>query len=82
MATIDRALREHAAVAPTATLAVIVTVEPGLDSDSLVSAGLVVTHRVERINIVSGTLRCADIERVAALPGVVRIEADAPMRAL
>ena len=81
MAMIDRTLREQAAAAPTVALAVIVTVEPALDNDRLAAAGLVVAHRVDRLSMVSGTLKGADIERLAALPGVVRIEADSPMRA-
>lgn len=81
MATIDQALREQAAAAPEAALAVIVTVEPGTGDAGLAAAGLAVTHRVARLNVVSGTIRGAALDRLAGLPGVVRIEADAPMRA-
>jgi hypothetical protein len=81
MAMVDRLLREQATVAPTTQLDVIVTVEPGCGNDRLAAAGLVVLHRIERINAVSGTLQAGKLDSLAALPGVVRIEADAPMRA-
>ena len=80
MAEIDRALLEQATAAPESDLAVIVTVEPDLGDQQLAAAGLVVAHRIARINAVSGTLAAGELDRLAALPGVVRIEADAPMR--
>ncbi len=81
MAEIDRALLAQATAAPESELAVIVTVEPDPGDQQLAAAGLVVAQRIPRINAVSGTLEAGRLEALAALPGVVRIEADRPMRA-
>ena len=82
MAEIDRALMEHAAAAPSAMLDVVVTLEQMLDNDELAAAGLTVAHRIERLRTVSGSIKAAGLDRLVMLPGVVRIEADTPMRAL
>ncbi len=81
MTEIDQALREQAAATPEAPLAVIVKVEPDPGDDALAEAGLVVAQRITRLNTVSGTVQGARLEALAALPGIVRIEADTPMRA-
>jgi hypothetical protein len=82
MAEIEQALREQAAASPEASLAVIVTIEPEQGDDELLAAGLEVAHRIARMNVVSGTVQGASLDRLARLPGVLRIEADAPMQAL
>lgn len=82
MAEIDRALMKRAADSPKATLDVIVTLERMLDNDELAAAGLNVAQRIERLRTVSGSITAAGLERLGKLPGVVRIEADTPMRAL
>lgn len=82
MAEIDQALREQAAATPEASLAVIVTVEPETGDDALKAAGLEVAHRIARLNVVSGTIQGAELDHLAEVLGVLRIEADGPMQAL
>lgn len=81
MTEIDQALLAQARATPTVELAVLVTVEPHTDNQRLADAGLVVGQRIASINVVSGTLAAGRLDALAALPGVVRIEADRPMHA-
>jgi hypothetical protein len=82
MAEIQQSLREHATTSPLEEVAVIVTVEPQVTSEQLAALGLAITQRFERIGTVCGTLKGADLDRLADQPGVLRIESDSPMQAL
>ena len=82
MAEIEPSLREHATTSPLGEVAVIVTVEPQVTSEQLEALGLDIAQRFERIGTVAGTLKGADLDRLAAEPGVLRIERDSPMQAL
>lgn len=79
MADLDRVLMERARRAPEATLTVIVRLSQPVADAVLAGLGLVVIHRFDRLPGVSGTVRGADIARLATLPEVVRIEPDAPL---
>jgi chorismate mutase len=67
---------------PRQEIAVIVTVTPGVDLTTLEQKGMKIQHRIENKPFVTGTLSAADVEEVAALDQVERIEADGTMHTL
>jgi hypothetical protein len=62
-------------------LPVIVTVSPDSDLDLLAENGLQIARQFTLLSAVSGTVRPADIDRIAQLDTVVRIEYDSPVQA-
>ncbi len=67
---------------PHQEIPVIVTVTPGADLTALEQKGLKIQLRFQHIPAVAGTLSAAEVEEVAALDEVERIEADEKMYAL
>lgn len=62
--------------------AVIMTVEPGTGREVLEGAGIEITFVSRDGRIVAGSTDAVALERAAALPGVLSIEADGEVRAL
>ena len=62
--------------------AVIVTLAPGTDTQSLQAAGMHIEHAMKNKSIVSGTLNADAFNKLRSLPGVDRIEPDGAMKAL
>jgi hypothetical protein len=66
---------------PEREIPVIVTIVPGSDLDLLTQSGLVIERAFELISAVSGTTHAADVQRLAQLDVVVRVEYDGPVHA-